>query len=292
MFFFYILYSPSYLLKGVFMKSVCLTVLFALTLGFAQKVPNFLYITTPILEPDTSIAGTLDEEDGQNLKDGSRLEVIQGRYMQGDALEFTLTSQFDGYLTVYGPDKTIVASNDDTTSDGGNYVSSVAVEIPETGRYVFIVSGYAEYDLGSYELSTRTLQLAEEGPITLPTELSGVLSLEDDIAEFDGGEEIGNLGELNYDSYTFELLEATTVRIEVGSPLLDTIVQLLDADGNVVAFNDDQTSKDDLDTADIDESLDTSLEAALEVDLEPGAYEIRASAYSLGFYSLSVSVLE
>lgn len=274
------------------MKSICLTVLFALTLGFAQKVPNFLYITTPILEPDTAITGTLDEDDGQNLKDGSRLEVIQGRYMQGDALEFTLTSQFDGYLTVYGPDKTIVASNDDTTSEGDNYVSSVAIEIPETGRYVFIISGYSEYELGDYELSARTLVLAEEGPITLPAELSGLLSLEDDIAEFDGGEIIGNLGELNYDSYTFELTEAATVRIDVSSPVLDTIVQLLDSDGNVVAFNDDQTSEDDLDTLDIDESLDTSLEAALEIDLEPGAYEIRATAYSLGFYSLSVSIME
>lgn len=274
------------------MKSICLTVLFALTLGFAQKVPNFLYITTPILEPDTSISGTLDEEDGQNLKDGSRLEVIQGRYMQGDALEFTLSSQFDGYLTVYGPDKTIVASNDDTTSEGDTYVSSVATEIPETGRYVFIISGYGEYELGDYELSARTLVLAEEGPITLPTEQNGVLSLEDDIAEFDGGEIIGNLGELNYDSYTFELTESATVRIDVGSPILDTIVQLLDADGNVVAFNDDQASEDDLDTADIDESLDTSLEAAIEVNLEPGTYEIRVSAYTLGFYSLSVSIME
>jgi hypothetical protein len=274
------------------MKSVCLIVLFSLTLGVAQKVPNFLYITTPILEPDTSLTGVLDEEDGQNLKDGSRLEVIQGRYMQGDALEFTLTSQFDGYLTVYGPDKTIVASNDDTTSDGDSYVSSLALEIPETGRYVFIISGYAEYELGDYELSARTLQLAEEGPLTLPTELSGLLSLEDDIAEFDGGEEIGSLGELNYDSYTFELTEASRVQLDVSSPILDTVVQLLDAEGNVVAFNDDQTFEDDLDTPDVDESLDSSLEAALEVDLEPGSYEIRVSAYTLGFYSLSVATIE
>jgi hypothetical protein len=274
------------------MKSVCLIVLFSLTLGVAQKVPNFLYITTPILEPDTSLTGVLDEEDGQNLKDGSRLEVIQGRYMQGDALEFTLTSQFDGYLTVYGPDKTIVASNDDTTSEGDNYVSSLALEIPETGRYVFIISGYAEYELGDYELSARTLQLAEEGPLTLPTELSGLLSLEDDIAEFDGGEAMGSLGELNYDSYTFELTEASRVQLDVSSPILDTVVQLLDAEGNVVAFNDDQTFEDDLDTPDVDESLDSSLEAALEVDLEPGSYEIRVSAYTLGFYSLSVATIE
>ena len=270
------------------MKALCFTVLLTLTLGFAQKVPNFLYITTPILEPDTALMGVLDEDDGQNLKDGSRLEVIQGRYMQGDVLEFTLTSQFDGYLTVYGPDKTIVASNDDTTSDGSNYVSSVAVEIPETGRYVFIVSGYNEDALGDYELSSRTLELAAGGPITLPTELSGVLSLEDDIAEFNGGEVVGSLGELNYDSYTFELSEVATVRIDVSSQVLDTIVQLLDADGNVIAFNDDQTSEDNLDTPDVDESLDSSLEAALEIDLEPGSYEIRVTAYTLGFYGLSI----
>jgi Bacterial pre-peptidase C-terminal domain len=275
------------------MKSVLLTALFVLTIASAQKVPNFLYINTPILKPGEMVSGTLDENDGQNLKDGSRLEVIQGRYMKGEVLEFNLTSTFDGYLTMYAPDKTILTYNDDTSSsESGDYLSSIVTEIPESGRYVFIISGYTDYDLGDYELSARTLEVSEEGPITIPAEQNGVLSLEDDIAEFNGGEDIGSLGELSYDSYTFELTEATTVKIEVSSASLDTIVEVLDAEGNQVAFNDDQSPEDNLDTPDVDESLDYTVEAGVEVELEPGTYEIRAGAYATGFYTLAVSAAE
>jgi opacity protein-like surface antigen len=278
------------------MKSFVLTALLFLAFASAQKVPNFLYTTTPILKPGDTLSGTLDEEDGQNLKDGSRLEVIQGRYLKGDVLEFRLGSQFDGYLTMYGPDKMLLASNDDTASTpetdgaGDSYLSSIITEIPETGRYVFIVSGYAAYDLGDYELSATPLELGQEGPITLPAEQNGILAEEDDIAEFDGGGNIGSLGELNYDSYTFELKEAATVRAEVNSPTLDTVVELLDADGQQLAFNDDQNSEDDPSTTEVDESANYTTNAGLEISLEPGTYELRASAYSLGFYTLSVSV--
>ncbi len=281
------------------MKSMILTALFALTLAYAQKVPHFLYITTPILEPDAVVAGTLDEEGGQNLKDGSRLEVVQGRFTAGEALEFRLTSTFDGYLTIYAPDKTVLSSNDDTDSEEETYLSSIITEIPETGRYVFIISGYSEFDFGDYELSATRLEVSEDGPITLPTELSGILGanddfaeFNDDFAEFDAGGEMGSLGEFNYDSFTFELREAATVRIEAASPALDTIVQVLDAEGNTVAFNDDQNPEDDPETLDIDESLDYTTDAGVEVDLEPGTYEIRVAAYSLGFYTLSVFMVE
>jgi hypothetical protein len=275
------------------MKSICLIVLFSLTLASAQKIPHFLYINTPILEPGKTIAGTLDEEDGQNLKDGSHLEVIQGRYKKGDVLEFSLSSRFDGYLTVYGPDKTVLASNDDTTTTDEDYLSSIVTEIPETGRYVFIISGYSDFDLGDYELSASVLEVAEEGPITLPTEQNGIVSFEDDIAEFSSGEEdAGSLGEFNYDSYTFELAEATTVNVQLLSASLDTLVAIFDAEGNQVAFNDDQNLEDDLETLDYDESLDYTVEAGVEVELPPGSYEIRAAGYAPGFYTLSVFALE
>jgi hypothetical protein len=275
------------------MKSILLTALFALTLAFAQKVPNFLYLTTPILKPGEVVTGTLSEEDGQNLKDGSRLEVVQGRFKEGEAIEFTLTSEFDGYLTLYGPDKTVFNYNDDVTIDSESaYSSSIIAEITETGRYVLIVSGYSETDLGTYDVSARSIEVSEDGPITLPSELSAILSVDDDIAEFNGGEEVGSLGELNYDSFTFELTEAATVHIEVGSPTLDTFVQLLDAEGNELAFNDDQNTEDDPETSDVDESADYTLEAGVTLSLEPGTYEIRATAYAFGFYTLSAFIVE
>jgi Bacterial pre-peptidase C-terminal domain len=278
------------------MKTVLLTVLFALTLftlnpAFAQKVPNFLYITTPMLEPDVVVTGTLGEEDGQNLKDGSRLEVVQGRFKEGEAIEFNLSSDFDGYLTLYGPDKTILNSNDDVSTETEGFLSSIITEIPMTGRYVLIVSGYSEYDLGNYEVSTRRLEVSEDGPITLPADINAVLSVSDEIAEFMGSEG-ESLGELNYDSFTFELSEPATIQIKVGSPTLDTYLQLLDADGNEITSNDDKTAQDDPATLDTDESADFSLEAEVEIALEPGSYEIRASAYTLGFYTLSASIVE
>jgi hypothetical protein len=276
------------------MKSICLTLLFALTLGFAQKIPHFLYINTPILEPGKVIAGTLDEEDGQNLKDGSRLEVVQGRYNKGEVLEFTLTSVFDGYLTVYAPDKTILTYNDDTTSsEEGDYISTVVTEIPESGRYVFVISGYSSFDLGDYELSAKTLELGAEGPVTLPAEQNGLITYQDDLAEFMGeDEELGSLGDYNFDSYTFELSETATVRIEALSAALDTLVEVLDADGKRVAFNDDQNLEDDPATPDLDESYDYTTEAGVEVDLEAGSYEIRVAAYAPGFYTLSAVIVE
>jgi hypothetical protein len=269
------------------MKHVLVTVLFTLAFGLAQKIPHFLYINTPILKPNEVISGTLDEEDGQNLKDGSRLEVVQGRFMEGETLEFVLTSDFDGYLTDEGYE---------------GYQSSVITEIPESGRYVFIVSGYSEYDLGNYEISARGLEVSEDGAITLPAELNGVISVSDEIAEFidtalaeesegeDGAP--GYLGEFNYDAFTFELSETTTVRLEATSPTLDTIIEVLDAEGNQVAFNDDQNVEDDLETPDYDESLDYTINAGVEVTLEPGSYEIRVAAYDYGFYTLTASVIK
>lgn len=276
------------------MKSVGLTMLFALTLAFAQKVPNFLYITTPILRPGDVVSGTLDEEDGQNLKDGSRLEVVQGRYERGQVLEFKLTSSFDGYLTMYAPDKTILASNDDTvSSEDGDFVSSIITEIPESGRYVFIVSGYSDFDLGDYTLSATVLELGAEGPVPVPTEQNGFISYDDDVSEFLSDDEaVGSLGEYNYDSYTLELTTPTKVNIEVRSAVLDTIVEVLDAEGNRVAFNDDQNLEDNPDTPDVDESQDYTVEGGVEVELQPGSYEIRAAGYSTGFYTLVVSVVQ
>jgi hypothetical protein len=286
------------------MKLVLLTVLFAVTLGVAQKVPNFLYITTPILKPGEVISGTLGEDDGQNLKDGSRLEVLQGRFKEGEAVEFTLTSDFDGYLTLYAPDKTVLASNDDVALEDTNttaaYQSSIITEIPETGRYVLIVSGYSEYDLGSYEVMARSLEVTEDGPITLPTDLNGIIAVSDDFAEFvdptaeesDVEDGSGSLGEFNYDAFTLELNEATAVRFDATSPTLDTVIAVLDEAGNTIAMNDDQNIEDDLDTPDIDESLDYTVNAGVEVTLEAGRYEVRVAAYDFGFYSLSAFAVE
>jgi hypothetical protein len=282
------------------MKHVLVNALFILTLAVAQKVPNFLYITTPILKPGDVVSGTLSEEDGQNLKDGSRLEVVQGRFMAGEAIEFTMVSDFDGYLTLYAPDKTVLASNDDATTEAG-YQSSIITEIPETGRYVLIVSGYSEYDVGDYDISARALSVSEDGPISLPAELNGVISVSDEFAEFISpamaeefaeDETLGSLGEFNYDAFTLELTETTTVRLDAASATLDMIIEILDAEGKQIALNDDQNVEDDLETSDYDESLDYTVNAGVEMTLEPGSYEIRVAGYDFGFYTLTAFEVE
>jgi len=68
----------------------------------AQNVPHYLTVTAPLLEQGVPYLSSLDESDGQNFKDGSRLEVLQIFGFAGDIVELTVSSNFDSYLIIYG----------------------------------------------------------------------------------------------------------------------------------------------------------------------------------------------
>jgi hypothetical protein len=255
----------------------CFVALCFLSSTFAQQIPHFLYITTPILELDASLSSTLNLSDGQNFKDGSRTEVFLANFKQGDIVELRVVSEFDAYLSLYGPQKTLLASND----DGVDTLESLLItEIPETGRYTIVVSGYSELDMGSYKISAKKFDISDATELSLDSSINGFLSQTRDQVDEEGR---------FIDTFTLEISQAIDVIIQMNSTPVDSYLKLVDENGQIVAENDDRHFEDDLNTVDIDEGQAASLNAEIVVSLEPGSYRIIAASFSNGFYQLFVS---
>lgn len=222
--------------------------------ALAQRVPHFLWTTTPMLTPGSTLSGVLDETDGQNFKDGSRLEVYR---FNGEAGMFVVlraaSSEFDTYLTLYGPSGQVVAINDD---DGTSTDSAIEVVLPESGRYLVVVSGYSEADLGAYTVSLDVLTASGGGELSVPTTVHGVLTPED--PTFEGS---------HYHSYTFTLDAPTALIIDLRSTSFDGYLYLLDDQGHIVAENDDGPF---------------GLDPQLDVELPAGRYELIVTTYHPG----------
>lgn len=258
------------------MEQFCLLVML-LGAAFAQQIPHFLYINSPILELDRPLKGLLDQNDGQNFKDGSRTEVVLAYFEEGQVVEIHLKADFDGFLSLYSPQKALIALNDDglDTSE-----SRILLQIPQTGRYSIIVSGFSQEDIGSYTLRASRLEVVDDAEITLGASLNAFLSEGDDVdAE-------GRV----VDKFVLELAEATDIDIQMVSSFIDSYLLMFDAQGNLIAENDDRVLEDEAQTSQIGESDLTSLDAQLRLYLEAGIYEIWAttvSAETYGFYQIS-----
>ncbi len=244
-----------------------LVTLLALVLGsaLAQRVPHFLWINTPLLTPGAVMEGVLDERDGQNFKDGSRLEVYRINGEAGALLELRASSlQFDTYLTLYGPGGQLVAYNDD---HGNTTDSAIIAVLPETGRYLLVVSGFSEIDLGAYTVSMAVLTPSGGGELTVPVSVSGVLSPAD--PAFEGA---------HYHRYTFVIAAPTAIVIDLMSSSFDSYLYLLNEQGNVVAENDDGPF---------------GLDAQLDVELPAGRYELIVTTFGpgeVGAYTLRLTL--
>lgn len=70
----------------------------------------------------------------------------------GDLATISLISDaFDSYLELLGPDRTLVAADDD--SGGGLHARISEVLLPATGTYTIVAGGYSDADSGPYELT-------------------------------------------------------------------------------------------------------------------------------------------
>ena len=244
-----------------------LVVALALVLGsaLAQRVPHFLWINTPLLTPGTVLESVLDAGDGQNFKDGSRLEVYRFNGEAGVLVELRASSlAFDTHLTLYGPSGQLVALNDD---HGNTTDAAIIAVLPETGRYLLVVSGFGEIDLGAYSVSMDVLTPSGGGELTVPASVSGVLSPAD--PAFEGA---------HYHSYAFVIAAPTAVLIDLSSSSFDSYLYLLNEQGGVVAENDDGPF---------------GLDAQLEVELPAGRYELIVTTFNsgeVGAYTLRLTL--
>jgi hypothetical protein len=237
-----------------------------ITVALAQRTPHYLTITTPLLDANTTYTSELDNSDGQNFKDGSRLELLQIFGFAGDIVELEIVSEFDSYLSIYDAEGTLLMSND----DANDVDAFLSLTLPETSRYRIVVSGYSEFDVGQYDLIYTKLDastLRDDGILNVPDRVSGMLDGSDD---FDGDH--------YFDSFELIISEPQNVFLELSSTVFDAYIFVIDADDYVIGENDDG---------------DFSTDSELFLSLEPGSYEVIVSSFGFeetGPYELLVSL--
>lgn len=177
----------------------------------------------------------------------------------------------DSYLELYGPDGTLLLSND----DGGTGVDSLIFNyvLPQSGEYTILATGFNRASTGSY-----AIQMALGTPIPTPTTTP---------TPEPGGGSIGvgsiRSGAINgasqVDEWFFDAAagDIVTIRMETTGPAsaLDPYIELLGPDGDVLRVDDD--SGRGLDARIADYTLP-----------EDGRYTIRASGQSgsTGVYNM------
>ncbi len=232
--------------------------------ALAQRVPNFLLLTTPELELCCPLEGVLDEDDGQNFKDGSRLDVYQFYAEAGEVAELSVRAEFDSFLSLYDPEGNLLAVNDDSIESAD---AQLILRLPLTGRYLLVLSGYGGFDLGAYQISRQELRPVDDVLLDIPGKVVAVL---------EDSDESDNEGR-SLDSFSLELTEAASLQIDMNSSTLDSYLYLLDSNDVLLAENDDGPFGTD---------------AQLLLDLPAGSYRLIATTYSpdQGVYQLSVTI--
>lgn len=231
--------------------------------------PNYFAFQLPRLIAGEPLVGQLDSSDGQNFKDGSYLDLYAFDGQEGERLALHVSSgEFDPYLSVYAPSGSLVASNDDY---GVGTDAGVDLLLPESGRYLVVVSGYSQLAVGSYtvELSSgvgvseaRSRELAIPG-VLLSTITEDMPTLPDSY--------IGNT-----EYFSLSVPTTTFLVITMTSWDVDAVLTLYDEYGGLVDQNDDYGMGSD---------------ARLALELAPGHYTLAASSYFTGWtgdYTLEV----
>ena len=235
--------SSSRLALAVFVASLAFA-------GAQQPVQSPIYYvsTAPALVDGEPVAGVLTRESGRNFKDGSRLDVLVLRGELGESVEVTVESDdFDTFLTIYAPDGSVLDVNDDHFASDAAYASRLRLDLPSTGTYLVVVSGYFETDLGRYTVTRSAFERPE--PVRVDAELPGV---------YEGG-----LAPEATNVYVLDLAAPATLQATLRSKAFDAYLEVFDADGNWIIANDDFDGTD----------------AQVIVDLEAGVYVVEVSAY-------------
>jgi hypothetical protein len=147
---------------------------------------------------------------------------------QGDIVTITMRStEFDTFLTLYGPDGTQLRFNDNALPPTDSALYSY--ELPESGRYTIAAtsreaaeSGGSNRGVGAYSLTLTVARAAQEGEIAAGETIVGELSLVAQRAQ-----------------YTFEGRGGDVVTIDLRSEAFDSVVLLFTADGTQIAQDDD-----------------------------------------------------
>ncbi|MCS7072305.1 MAG: LCCL domain-containing protein, partial [Anaerolinea sp.] len=168
----------------------------------------------------------------------------------GERIRINMDAEFDTYLELLGPDGARIAENDDFNG----LDSQIDITLPAAGTYTIIARSFASSGSGQYTLS---VQLAQAGGTSTGGSLTGGAtgsltgaatttgSLTGGATASAGGGAIsigqtvsGNIAPGVIDQWTIALTQGQTIQINMDGEF-DTVLELRDANGTQVAFNDD-----------------------------------------------------
>ncbi|HEV2747653.1 MAG TPA: pre-peptidase C-terminal domain-containing protein [Allosphingosinicella sp.] len=241
-------------------------------------------------EPDRSIAvggtvsGTIDPE--------GDVDVISFEVVAGETYMVSLRGTgddplVDPYLTLFN-DLGVEIAHDD---DGGQGINSLLTFTAVTsGTWEVTAAAYPDSDLtGGYTVDLRQLG-ADSVPDDLDTDVAAPLGTSFGAIETDGDVDVYSITLTEGNFYTFEV--AGGVDYETEYPVvppgeIDTKLTLLDADGNVVAFNDDRSFPDD-----ISSGIGLVAEASGTYYLQVEAYPGQTAGYALDVTEANIRQLD
>ncbi|MEP6833043.1 MAG: Ig-like domain-containing protein, partial [Gemmatimonas sp.] len=213
-----------------------------------------------------TFAGALVAADCR-LMDNSALQTFTFTLAAETVLEVEMTSvDVDAYLVVLDANFNTLVEDDDGGPTGRN--ARVVRSFP-AGKYYVLANAYDANSFGAYQLSVKLAPAAcaVGRPTTLPSTINTSLT-------------VASACRLNDDSYLdrYDLTVAarTTVRMDMTSSALDSYLLLLDANGKLIAQDDD---------------AGVGVNAHIEVQLEAGRYNLLANALpgQTGAYRLDVA---
>ncbi|NDJ77631.1 MAG: hypothetical protein GYB65_15375, partial [Chloroflexi bacterium] len=204
-------------------------------------------------EPEVAPEGALSESEDSTLRYGDSvsgsLDSGTARYSftgtAGDVVSISLESgEFDTYLELLAANGQRVARDDD--SGTGLNAAIIAFELPSSGEYTIIARGVGGAATGDYTLTlvegttlfdaplpdgddTGDDAIGDDPETDQPVE-NQPISYGDTVIDFMAG---------NSDTYVFSGTAGDTVTISMESADLDSYLELLDADGNTLIYDDD-----------------------------------------------------
>lgn len=210
--------------------------------------------------------GTALSQYACRLADGNFADIWRLELNARRSLRIDLTSsQFDALLVLVDPDINVITEDD----DGGEGVNSRILWTLEAGTFFIVATSFSAGETGDYQLAVQDVDpcLTFVGSLPVGQTVSGNLRQGTCL----------NAGAFWTDRWRLDLAESGPVRIDLQSSQFDAFLSLRDAEGNLLAQDDDGGSGTD---------------SRILQTLTAGTYVIEASTFDpgeTGSYTLMVA---
>lgn len=199
--------------------------------------PSYSPLLSPALAIGEKIVGSLSTSSGQNFRDGGYVAAYTLHLEKETVVRISVASNdFTPIMSVFSPNGDLVdiSSRHYPVFD---FNADLLVEVPTTGQYIVVVSSESNWEYGEFAIQVEQFDDDAFGGVSIAVDFP---------FELDAYLEITPQNEWRdyvADIYTFEVAEATWVSFNVSSDDFDTVLELTDHGGSLIAANDD-TSPD------------------------------------------------